>query len=250
MLLCQSCSRKDRGGTSHKCTAKSWGPFLATPCLQAIDVHHESHSGLRIFRVEAGQRCSISKRRFLIEGAHINQTAQAGHAADYQNKRLSVATHEVKEWMSSQKKLADGLVDEKPGYVGARMSKRMMTDFYARGVCRGAVECTNLTLHAQSTSSDPTRAESIKTAPVNEISLGHPLAILEKIHAEEPWPKEKCRQVTDARIYTDKKVVNLPPWTLYGGRGRSAQAPVWHLVFTVAVPFQQVKANINEGAKQ
>ena len=160
----------------------------------------------------------------LVHEAQINQAAQAGYAADYQNKRLPVAVHECKEWMKAQRNLAEELQDKKQGYVGARLSKRLITDCYARGVCRGAVECTNLTLHAELTQKDPTKAESVKTAPTTEMALGYALRLLEKTTAREPWPTEPKRMQVDARNYNRKKLIDCPFWTAYGGRGRAAEA--------------------------
>lgn len=158
----------------------------------------------------------------LIKEAQVNQAAQAGYAADYQNKRLPIAVHEAKEMLKAQSDLAEELKDKKPGYVGARVSKRIITDSYARGVCRGAVECSNLTSHAGN--NDPTAAETIKTAPVTDISLGYPLQLLDAVRAKEPWPQEKARKQVDKRSYADKKLTDCPRWTVYGGRGRSREA--------------------------
>ena len=158
----------------------------------------------------------------LVRDAQINQAAQAGYAADYQNKRLPIAMRECKEWMKAQGNLAEDLKDQKLGYVGARVAKRIITDFSARGVCRSAVECTNLTL--QASNRDPTTAETIKTAPATDLALAHPLQLLDAIRAGQPWPAERRRQQTDRRSYTDKKLTDCPPWTLYGARGRSPQA--------------------------
>jgi hypothetical protein len=158
----------------------------------------------------------------LIRDAQVTQAAQAGYAADYQNKRLPIAVHDAKEMLKAQSSLAEELKEKKPGYVGARVSKRIITDCYARGVCRGAVECSNLTLHAGS--NDPTAAETVKTAPVTDISLGFPLKLLEAVRAKEPWPQEKSRKQVDKRSYTDQKLTDCPRWTVYGGRGRSREA--------------------------
>ena len=49
------------------------------------------------------------------------------------HKKLPIAVHEVKEWMNAQGKLIEELEDQKPGYLGARLAKRMITDCYARG---------------------------------------------------------------------------------------------------------------------
>ena len=169
-----------------------------------------------------GECCQSIRPKDLIRDAQVTQAAQAGYAADYQNKRLPIAVHEAKEMLKAQSSLAEELKDKKPGYVGARVSKRIITDCYARGVCRGAVECSNLTLHASS--NDPTAAETVKTAPVTDISLGFPLKLLEAVRAKEPWPQEKSRKQVDKRSYTDKKLTDCPRWTVYGGRGRSREA--------------------------
>lgn len=162
--------------------------------------------------------------RTLIWEAQITQAAQAGYAADYQNKRLPVAVNECKEWMKAQKNLAEELQDEKPGYVGARMGKRIITDCYARGVCRGAVECTNLVMSAELHAKDPTRAESVKTAPVTDITLPYGLRLLTKAAAQEPWPQERRRLQPDPRNHAHKQLIDLPFWTAYGGRGRAKEA--------------------------
>ena len=122
--------------------------------------------------------CGRVPVRTLIWAAQVTQAAQAGYAADYQNKRLPVAVHECKEWMKAQKNLIEELQDNKPGYMGARLGKRLITDSYARGVCRGAVECTSLVTHAEQYEKDPTCAESVKTAPVTDMSLFYGLRLL------------------------------------------------------------------------
>ena len=127
--------------------------------------------------------------------------------------------------MKAHKQLAEELQDNKPGYVGARLGKRLITDCYARGVCRGAVECSNLVAHAEQYEKDPTRAESVKTAPVQEMTLPYGLRLLEAAAAQEPWPREPKRLQPDPRSYTKKQLIDCPFWTAYGGRGRSAEAP-------------------------
>ena len=128
----------------------------------------------------------------LTKQAQVNQAAQAGYQSDYQNKRLPIAVREVKEWQKGQQRLYEDVKDKKIGYLGARVAKRMITDFYGRGVVRGAVETTTLNICA--TLQDPTAAESIKTAPVTEISLQFPLQLLRHIAKGEPWPMEGCRK--------------------------------------------------------
>ena len=161
----------------------------------------------------------------LVKEAQVNQAVQAGYAADYQNKRLPIAIHEIKVWMKAQQALIEDLKDNKAGYVGARLAKRMVTDCYARGVCRGAVECENLLLHLKY--KDPTRAEAVKTAPCAELALNYPLQLLEATQAPDHdvrWPQEPRRQQTDKRSNFHRKLIDCPPWTVYGGRGRSYEA--------------------------
>ena len=153
----------------------------------------------------------------LVKEAQTTQAAQAGYACDYQNKRLPIAVHEVKEWMEGQQHLSEELQSKKVGYVGARVGKRLITDCYGRGVVRGAVETCNLIL--KSGHQDPTAAESIKTAPVTEISLQYPLKLLKSIEEEKPWPKEPCKPTVDKRNPVLRKLTECPPWTVYGGRG-------------------------------
>ena len=157
----------------------------------------------------------------LIKEAQANQAAQAGYATDYQNKRLPLAIHEVKDWTRGQQHLHDDMKDKKTGYVGARTTKRLITDCYGRGVVRGAMESCNLILNASQ--QDPTWAESIKTAPVTEISLRYPLQLLCHIAEEQPWPEEPRRTKVDKRNPLNHEVMDTPVWTLYGGRGKQPE---------------------------
>lgn len=161
----------------------------------------------------------------LVREAQINQAAQAGYACDYQNKRAQIANHETKEMMKGQQHMYEELKDNKPGYYGARTVKRLMTDLYGRGIVRGAVETTNLNTMAEHP--DPTRAESVKTAQVTDISLQYPLQLLQHIAAGKPWPKEQCKPIVDHRNRKDRKLIECPPWTTYGGRG---QRPEVHML--------------------
>ena len=114
----------------------------------------------------------------LIRDAQVTQSAQAGYSCDYIMKRQALAVQEAKEWQKSQVELAHELRDKPVGYAMSRVSKRLATDCYARGVCRGSVECANLIDQHTRHPLDPTRAESIKTAPVQDMSLAYPLALL------------------------------------------------------------------------
>ena len=124
--------------------------------------------------------------------------------------------------MRGQRELGVDLEGKPTGYLGARVSKRLCTDLFARGVCRGAVECANLLLHAES--KDPTSAESIKTAPLTDIALVYPIQLLQAVRAQEHWPKETTRAIVDKRCDTARKITECPFWTVYGARGRHPKA--------------------------
>ena len=81
------------------------------------------------------------------------------------------------------------------GYVGARVSKRLMTDAFARGVVRGSVECANLIEHAGH--NDPTAAEAIKTAQVADISLKTGVELLQEAIDDRPLPPEREKLQSD-----------------------------------------------------
>ncbi|CAJ1343970.1 unnamed protein product, partial [Effrenium voratum] len=140
--------------------------------------------------------------RLLIREAQLTQAAQAGYACDYMNKRLAIARAEIQEWQRGQRDLAADLEDKPVGYLAARSNKRLITDIYSRGVCRGAVECCNLIVN--SGKNDPTSAETIKTAPVTDISLSFGLRLMEAAATGEPWPVEPRPAF----------------WTFYGSRGK------------------------------
>ena len=154
----------------------------------------------------------------LAHAAQVNQAAQAGYACDYQNKRNPIAVQEVKAWMAGQQHLYEELKENKTGYLGARATKRLITDCYGRGVVRGAVESTKLILDSQH--NDPTHAECIKTAQVTDIALQFPLKLLEHIAAGQSWPQEAVRKRVDKRDPMNKQLNDCPFWTMYGGRGR------------------------------
>ena len=150
--------------------------------------------------------------------AQRTQSAQAGYACDYMNKRNPIAVHEVNAWTAGQQHLYEELKETKTGYLGARATKRLITDCYGRGVVRGAVESTKLILDSQH--NDPTHAESIKTAQVTDICLRFPMQLLEHIADGRQWPQEPTRKIVDKRNPMDKKLADCPPWTVYGGRGQ------------------------------
>ncbi|CAJ1394411.1 unnamed protein product, partial [Effrenium voratum] len=157
--------------------------------------------------------------RSMIREAQLNQAAQAGYSCDYGNKRLPIARAEIQEWQRGQRDLAADLENKPVGYLAARSNKRLITDIYSRGVCRGAVECCNLIVN--SGKNDPTSAETIKTAPVTDISLSFGLRLMEVAATGEPWPVEPRREQPDKRAFGLRQTVSRPAfWTFYGSRGR------------------------------
>ncbi|CAJ1412747.1 unnamed protein product, partial [Effrenium voratum] len=145
--------------------------------------------------------------------SRVAQAAQAGYGCDYMNKRLPIAVQELKEWQRGHRELGEDLKDKPAGYIGARVAKRLTTDCYARGVCRGAVECANLT--TRQAGNDPTAAESLSARPLH---------LLAAAAAGEAWPAEPRQLRTDARPAAQRgRVVSCPFWTFYGARGRAAE---------------------------
>eukprot|EP00971_Amphidinium_carterae_P286300 5684601-Amphidinium_carterae.1 len=176
-----------------------------------------THNSLHCPDTDACLEPGLSVRDVARE-AQRNQAAQAGYACDYQNKRLPIAVHEIKEWQKARKQMSVELEDKPAGYVGARAAKRFITDCYARGVCRGAVECTNLvTQHQQY---DPVKAETIRTAAVQEMALSYGLRFLEAAVLKDQLPQEPRRLQHDNRVRGKNKTISGPFWTLYGSRGR------------------------------
>ena len=174
------------------------------------------------------QDCPASRKtRDVVREAQVNQAAQAGYGADYQNKRLPIAVHEIKEWQKSQQGLAKDLEDKPAGYAMSRVAKRLATDCCVRGVCRGSVECTNLV--DQSQHKDPARAESIRTAQVADLSLLSGLKLLDAASADLPLPEEGRRLRADPRrtgtggTRSKTRSITCPPLTLYGERGRDVR---------------------------
>lgn len=124
--------------------------------------------------------------------------------------------------MKAQRDLAVDLEGKPIGYLCARVSKRMSTDLFARGVSRGAVECFNLVHNAET--KDATRAESVKSAPSTEMSLAYPLRLLQSVAAAEPWPAEPARAIAERRARNNPNITTCPFWTLYGARGQRMEA--------------------------
>eukprot|EP00971_Amphidinium_carterae_P052217 1027968-Amphidinium_carterae.1 len=61
----------------------------------------------------------------MVRETQRRQSAQAGYACDYQNKRLPIAVNEIKHWQHGQGTLATEVKDKPAGYVAARVGKRL-----------------------------------------------------------------------------------------------------------------------------
>ena len=160
--------------------------------------------------------------RTLVREAQRNQAAQAGYGCDYQNKRLPIAIHEIKEWNKGNKELAEELEGKPVGYAASRVQNRFITDCFCRGVCRGSVECSNLL--TRNKHGDPVEAESIRTAPVVSLPLQYGLNLLQAAADAEPWPVEPQRWATEPKWRNKQQKQarrHCPFWTLYGSRGRN-----------------------------
>ena len=125
----------------------------------------------------------------------------------------------LQEWQKGNKSLETELANKPTGYVGARVSKKFLTDCYARGVVRGAVECVNLLTKFQP--QDVLSAETVRTAPTASLAATHAINLLNAASKGERWPSEPTRIQLDQRDYRNKRQTTaLPWWTAYGNRGK------------------------------
>eukprot|EP00971_Amphidinium_carterae_P228783 4538495-Amphidinium_carterae.1 len=130
--------------------------------------------------------------------------------------------------------------------MGARVAKRLMTDCYARGVVRGAVETTNLILHNDDRSAED--AESIRTAPTTDLPITFGVKLMDAAWLEEPLPQERTRLKADDRFLyrryrgkPTKRPSGCPWWTAYGHRGLDRQvAMLSPYEFAMYFSFKQI----------
>ena len=179
--------------------------------------------------------------RALVREAQTTQAAQAGYAWDYANRRLPIATQEIREWNKGNKDMVEELRGKPAGYVASRVESRLITDYFGRGCCRGAVECSNLITRHRHAS--PLHAESVRTAQTVNIPLSFGVELLQAATAEQPWPVEPLRWSTDARKNLRKKVISRCPfWALYGSRGQNARVQQLS-AFEFAMHYELKKAS-------
>eukprot|EP00959_Pyramimonas_sp_CCMP1952_P059329 1239022-Pyramimonas_sp.AAC.1 len=89
------------------------------------------------------------------------QDALAGYACDYCAKLQPIAFHGVRERCKGIDDLGGELHGEHANRVGKRMTTRILSNAYGKGIVRGQVERAMLRAYARG--DDATSAESIKT---------------------------------------------------------------------------------------
>ena len=118
----------------------------------------------------------------IITAAQMAQNAQAGYAADYQNKRGVRGFAEVKEFIKGHKTLGQIMEDQANAYAFHRHSTRLLSDYYGKGVVRSNQESVNLRVSCKG--HDVTAAESIKTCLTSSMP-GYNLVRLFQVHAND-----------------------------------------------------------------
>ena len=103
------------------------------------------------------------------------------------------------------------------GYIGRRHAQRIISDFYAKGIVRGAVECTNLCIHASN--SDVTAAETIKSSRCRVFPGGAFLSRVECANGLATTCSSRTYPEIDARNPMKKKVTTKSLDIMYGLRG-------------------------------
>lgn len=119
----------------------------------------------------------------IIAAAQHAQDAQAGYAADYQNKRGPMAFQEIKEIIKGQRKLAESVQDRNLRYITSRLARRFLSDIYGKGVVRSAVECCNL--RAYHNAHDITYSETIQLSSTTTLAGADLLSLVEAASANK-----------------------------------------------------------------
>ena len=140
------------------------------PCLLAATGFNSDVQVPYVFPIIDSTHSSLCDRscvgtveeHVIISAAQRAQDARVGYSCDYQNKRNPLCIHEVKEFQKGHRTLHEELKDEHRSYIGRRHAQRIISDFYGKGVVRGAVESVNLLTNNIGT--DATAAETMKTA--------------------------------------------------------------------------------------
>ena len=152
--------------------------------------------------------------------AQTQQNAQAGYAADYQNKRSAQSFNEVKEAKRGHHALADKIHDKRISYIGHRHVTRILSDYYGRGIVRSNQESTNL--RAYSRTDEVTAAETIKTNKNVIMPAAGALKLVERMNgctaADSQNETQKTRMEFDDRDKRNIRIVSKNAAYLYAFR--------------------------------
>ena len=138
-------------------------------------------------------------RAAVVEASQEAQNTIGGYPCDYATKAQPQASHQVNQYVKAHEKLLKQLREQDRGnksdvawekYVNGRFTKRLFTDFLARGVLRGGVEVLNLLLNSDS--KDVTNAETFKSAPV----VNYPAYAFLARHTAETKPGANAESVS------------------------------------------------------
>ena len=143
----------------------------------------------------------------MILAAQTQQNAQAGYAADYQNKRSAQSFNEVKEAKKGHHALAEKINDKRTSYIGHRHVTRILSDYYGRGIVRSNQESTNLRAYSQA--GDVTAAETIKTNKNTNLPAAGALKLVEQMTGCLADDKIDANKVHMEFDYRDKRNTKL-----------------------------------------
>ena len=119
--------------------------------------------------------------------------------------------------MKGHSALGEEVAGETVGYIGRRHAQRIISDFYAKGIVRGAVECTNLCIHA--CNNDVTAAETMKSSRDRIFAGGAFLSRVECANGLGNTCASRTYPEVDARNPMKKKVTTKSLDIMYGLRG-------------------------------
>jgi hypothetical protein len=166
----------------------------------------------------------------MVLAAQTQQNAQAGYAADYQNKRSAQSFNEVKEAKRGHHALAETNLDKRTSYIGHRHVTRILSDYYGRGIVRSNQESTNL--RAYSRAEDVTAAEAIKTNKNVNLPAAGALKLVERMTGcakDFQSDGNKIRMEYDDRDKRNIRIVSKNSAYLYAFRplqdSRAAELP-------------------------
>ena len=155
----------------------------------------------------------------MVLAAQTEQNAQAGYAADYQNKRSAQSFNEVKEAKKGHHALADKIGDKRISYIGHRHVTRTLSDYYGRGIVRSNQERTNLRAYCRP--QNVTSAEAINTNKNVILPAAAAFKLVERKNgcvAEGENDPSRIRMEYDDRDVENIRIVAKSSAYLYGFR--------------------------------